>query len=205
MSLILRPSFLSLQHILNKPSTKHHFHQQLPRFIITPSYRKQQHHFFTSSPTTFKMSATDATAKTFFSSPKFAVVGASTNTEKFGYKVFKWYADRDLPATPINPQGAALTVNGQSYPAIKSLSALESPKETSVSIITGPAITLKTLQEAKELGVPAVWLQPGTYNDEVLAYANENFGTVVVGKGGWGGEGWCVLVDGERSLGAARL
>lgn len=98
-----------------------------------------------------------------------------------------------------------MTVNGQSYPAIKSLSALESPKETSVSIITGPAITLKTLQEAKELGVPAVWLQPGTYNDEVLAYANENFGTVVVGKGGWGGEGWCVLVDGERSLGAARL
>lgn len=119
--------------------------------------------------------------------------------------VFKWYADRDLPATPINPQGATLTVNGQPYPAIKSLSEIENPKETSVSIITGPAITLKTLQEAKELGVPAVWLQPGTFNDEVLAYANENFQAVVAGEGGWGGEGWCVLVDGERSLAAARL
>ncbi|KAK1773927.1 CoA binding domain-containing protein [Copromyces sp. CBS 386.78] len=203
MSLTSRPSFLSLQRIL-KSSTKHHFHQLLPRFIITPSYQQQQRLFFTSTPT-FKMSATDATAKTFFSSPKFAVVGASTNTEKFGYKVFKWYADRDLAATPINPQGAALTVNGQSYPAIKSLVELESPKETSVSIITAPAITLKTLQEAKELGVPAVWLQPGTFDDEVLAYANKNFKTVVAGKGGWGGEGWCVLVDGERSLGAARL
>ncbi|KAL0472458.1 CoA binding domain-containing protein [Neurospora intermedia] len=202
MSLISQSPFVFLKHIL-KPSTRYsaHFQEQLPHFI-TPSY--QQHHFFTSTPN-LKMSASDATAKIFFSSPKFAVVGASTNTEKFGYKVFKWYADRDLPATPINPQGATLTVNGQPYPAIKSLSEIENPKETSVSIITGPAITLTTLQEAKELGVPAVWLQPGTFNDEVLAYANENFQAVVAGEGGWGGEGWCVLVDGERSLAAARL
>ncbi|KAK3400042.1 CoA binding domain-containing protein [Sordaria brevicollis] len=153
------------------------------------------------------MTVTDATAKAFFSSPKFAVVGASTNTEKFGYKVFKWYTDRSLPATPINPQAAPLTVNGQSYAAIKSLSELDSPQETSVSIITGPAITLKTLQEAKDLGIQAVWLQPGTFNDEVLAYANENFKTVVAGKGGStvGGEGWCVLVDGDRCLKGARL
>lgn len=32
------------------------------------------------------MAATDATMRTFFLSPKFAVVGASTNTAKFGYK-----------------------------------------------------------------------------------------------------------------------
>lgn len=32
------------------------------------------------------MATTDATLRQFFTSPKFAVVGASTNTEKFGYK-----------------------------------------------------------------------------------------------------------------------
>ncbi len=32
------------------------------------------------------MAATDATLKTFFQSPNFAVVGASTNTAKYGYK-----------------------------------------------------------------------------------------------------------------------
>lgn len=32
------------------------------------------------------MTATDATLRAFFQSPKFAVVGASTNKEKFGYK-----------------------------------------------------------------------------------------------------------------------
>ena len=32
------------------------------------------------------MASTDAQMKTFFQSSNFAVVGASTNTEKFGYK-----------------------------------------------------------------------------------------------------------------------
>lgn len=49
----------------------------------------------------------------------------------------------------------------------------------------------------------AVWLQPGTFDDEVLAFAREAWpGGVVAGlEGGTrGGEGWCVLVDGEEGL-----
>lgn len=82
------------------------------------------------------------------------------------------------------------------------LTALPKPKETSVSIITPPAATLKVLREARELGVPAVWLQPGTFDDEVIRFAREEgaFQAVVAGDGGRGGEGWCVLVDGERGL-----
>lgn len=65
------------------------------------------------------------------------------------------------------------------------------------------------------MGVPAVWLQPGTFDDEVLAFAREGegeeAGSQADGKGfkavvaGFGGgtrahDGWCVLVDGERGL-----
>lgn len=32
------------------------------------------------------MASTEATLRAFFQAPKYAVVGASTNTEKFGYK-----------------------------------------------------------------------------------------------------------------------
>lgn len=32
------------------------------------------------------MAATDVTLRTFFQSPKYAVVGASANQEKYGYK-----------------------------------------------------------------------------------------------------------------------
>ena len=61
------------------------------------------------------------------------------------------------------------------------------------------------LQEAKELGIPSVWLQPGSFDDDVLKFANEQggFDAVVAGDGGRGHEGWCILVDGERGLKAA--
>lgn len=48
-----------------------------------------------------------------------------------------------------------------------------------------------------------MWLQPGTYDDEVLEFARSNFKAAIAGDGGRGSEGWCVLVDGEAGLRAA--
>jgi hypothetical protein len=62
---------------------------------------------------------------------------------------------------------------------------------------------MKVLQEAKSIGVPAVWLQPGSFDDAILEYALKEWeGRALGGFGGGtrGGEGWCVLVDGERAL-----
>ncbi|KAH6632339.1 CoA binding domain-containing protein [Chaetomium tenue] len=146
------------------------------------------------------MASTDANLRAFFQASKFAVVGASTNTEKYGYKVFKWYVTHGLSVTPINPGSPAIEVDGKEIPTVGSLSALQDAPETSVSIITPPHVTQKALEEAKGLGIQAVFLQPGTFNDDVLAYARENFTTVLAGEGGAGSQGWCVLVDGERGL-----
>lgn len=51
--------------------------------------------------------------------------------------------------------------------------------------------------------MPAVWLQPGSFDDEGLEYAKKNFKTAVGGEGGRGDEGWCILMDGEDGLAAA--
>lgn len=69
--------------------------------------------------------------------------------------------------------------------------------------MTPPPVTLKVLEEAHSVGIPAVWLQPGTFDDGVLGYAREHFEAVIAGDGGQDGEGWCVLVDGEDGLSAA--
>ncbi|KAJ5484072.1 hypothetical protein N7539_005868 [Penicillium diatomitis] len=98
--------------------------------------------------------------KRFFSSPRFAVAGASNDPTKFGYK--------------------NLSVRGHASP-----------------------VTLQVLQEAHSVGIPAVWLQPGTFDDRVLDYARGHFAAVIAGDGGAGYEGWCVLVDGEEGLEAA--
>jgi len=46
-------------------------------------------------------------------------------------------------------------------------------------------------------------LQPGSFDRDILDYAKNNFKAGVGGDGGHGGEGWCVLVDGEDALRAA--
>ncbi|KAI0204816.1 CoA binding domain-containing protein [Astrocystis sublimbata] len=151
---------------------------------------------------------TEASVRGFFSSPQFAVVGASTNPAKFGHKVLVWYQAHELAVTPINPASATIATSYGEAATVKSISELPDPTKTSVSIITPPPVTLAALKEAKRVGVPAVWLQPGTFNDEVLAFAygkdtDGYTGDVVAGDGGVGGEGWCVLVDGEKGLRSA--
>ena len=44
-----------------------------------------------------------------------------------------------------------------------------------------------------------MWLQPGSFDDEGLEYAKKEFRAGVGGAGGMGGEGWCVLVDGDEA------
>ncbi|KAI1334450.1 CoA binding domain-containing protein [Xylariaceae sp. FL0016] len=148
---------------------------------------------------------TQASVNKFFSSPHFAVVGASTNPAKFGHKIFTWYHAHSLPVTPVNPIAPSIKTSFGEHPTIKSLSDLPDPTQTSVSIITPPAATMEVLREAKKAGVPAVWLQPGTWDEDVVNFARGDGGyggEVVAGEGGLGHGGWCVLVDGERGLNA---
>ena len=59
-------------------------------------------------------------------------------------------------------------------------------------------VTLGVLQEAKALGIPALWLQPGAEDQEVIKYIQENG---LAEKVIYGGP--CILVEGDdiaRSL-----
>ncbi|KAF2733317.1 NAD(P)-binding protein [Polyplosphaeria fusca] len=141
--------------------------------------------------------------KTFFSSPRFAVAGASSDAAKYGHKVFAWYLQHSLPVTPLNPRSPTITVLKQSHDTVASPASLPDAASTSLSVITPPAVTKQLLKEAKEAGVPAVWLQPGSFDADVLEYAKGAFKAAIAGEGGDGGEGWCVLVDGEHGLSLA--
>ncbi|KAI5291871.1 hypothetical protein KEM54_003727 [Ascosphaera aggregata] len=151
----------------------------------------------------------EVAATMFFSFERFAVAGASADTKKFGYKSMYKLTYKPTgnthSVTPINPKVEAITLSSKTYKTVASPSALELPKQTSLSIVTPPKATLAILREAKSAGIPAVWLQPGTFDEEVAAYAKEEFPTAVFGEDHSirGGEGWCVLVDGEGALTAA--
>ncbi|KAK3209560.1 hypothetical protein GRF29_69g2138297 [Pseudopithomyces chartarum] len=115
----------------------------------------------------------EAALKTFFSSPRFAVAGASSDPTKYGHKVFAWYLHHSLPVTPLNPRAPTITVLSRSHNTIASPADLPEPTSYSLSVITPPAVTKQVLREAKEAGVPAVWLQPGSFDAEVLEQTDE--------------------------------
>ena len=147
-----------------------------------------------------------AAARTFFSSPTFAVAGASSNTSKFGHRIFAWYLNHNLSAIPLNPTCSSVTVRRKEYETVPSPSKLSDPEHTSLSVITPPPVTAKLLKEAKDAGIRAVWLQPGSFTDQELEYAIKEFPGAAVGgfaEGTRGGEGWCVLVDGDAAMSAA--
>ncbi|KAL8775370.1 MAG: hypothetical protein Q9209_000378 [Squamulea sp. 1 TL-2023] len=142
----------------------------------------------------------DIAAKTFFGSQFYAVAGASADKSKFGYKLLAWYHSRHLPVQPVTPSRPSILVSSKEYSTVASVGELESPGETSLSIVTQPHITLKVLREAKEAGISCVWMQPGSFDDEGLEYAKKEFRAAVGGNDGRVGEGWCVLVDGDEAI-----
>ncbi len=102
--------------------------------------------------------------------------------------------------TPINPSSSRISANNKDYDAVKSLEDIKNPARTAVSIITPPKVTKAVLEAAKRLGVQSVWLQPGTYDDEVISMAKEFRNAVYGMEGSNAHDGWCVLVDGEMAL-----
>ncbi len=118
--------------------------------------------------------------------------------------VLVWYHERSLPVQPVTPSRPTITVSSTEYNTVPSPSALPHPAETSLSILTQPSVTLQVLREAKEAGVPAVWLQPGSFDQKTLQFAMKEFDACVGGLGGRSADGWCVLLDGDEALQSAR-
>ncbi|KAM0718486.1 hypothetical protein Q7P37_005556 [Cladosporium fusiforme] len=145
-------------------------------------------------------------ARAFMASPYIAVAGASSSPNKYGHIIFTWYLSRPqtFPHTPIplNPSKPTITALSQTHATLPSPAHLPDPHNTSLSIVTPPAVTAEVLREAKEVGVRAVWLQPGSFGAEELGFARRMWPGMAVageGEGARGHEGWCVLVDGEEA------
>jgi predicted CoA-binding protein len=121
--------------------------------------------------------------KQFLDGKRFAVVGASTDREKYGNKVLRVYQQNQLEVVPINPNAAE--VEGlKAYPDLASV-----PGEIDgVSIITPPKVTEHVVEEAVTRGIRNIWMQPGA-ESEVAIEAAENAGANVIGGGP------CILVS----------
>lgn len=97
-----------------------------------------------------------------------AVVGVTAKKEKWGYKIYKILKDHNYESYGVSPNYDEIE-GDKIYKSLKDL-----PKKVDViDMVVSPKISLNTLDEAKEAGIEYIFFQPGTYNDEVVAKAEE--------------------------------
>lgn len=97
-----------------------------------------------------------------------AVVGASTNKDKFGYKLYKKLKDHGYQVYPVNP--GYDTIDGDK--CYHSLSDLPETPDV-IDMVVNPRIGMGIVEEAARLGINYIWLQPGTHNEDIVKSIEE--------------------------------
>jgi uncharacterized protein len=100
------------------------------------------------------------------SATRIAVVGASNDPSKYGNVIVKNLAAKGYTVLPVNPKEKEIA----GLPAYPDLASVPGPVHI-VDVVTPPRVTHGVLAEAARLGLPAVWLQDGSYDEEALAIA----------------------------------
>jgi len=114
---------------------------------------------------------TTAQEKTFLNCSQYAFVGASSNTAKFGNKLFEDYKKAGAKVIPVNPN--EISIDG--IQCLKSVEELPSPSTTGVLIVTQPSVTLSVLKSVLSMGtIPIVFVQLGAANQAVADFVNAN-------------------------------
>ncbi len=100
-----------------------------------------------------------------------AIVGASNNPSKYGYKIFKDLLNKGFNVFPVNPHEK--TIQGKR--CYHTLSELNSAHTIFlVDFVVPPKITLEVLNQVKSLGITHVWFQPGSESPSALEFCKKN-------------------------------
>jgi len=98
-----------------------------------------------------------------------AVVGASNNPEKFGYKVVQALKEVGAKIYPVNPKAKEI-LGLRTY---EKLSEIEAEVGTVVFIVP-PAVAFEVMNEVVSLGIKRAWFQPGSESKMSEAFCKMN-------------------------------
>ncbi len=105
-----------------------------------------------------------------------AILGASTNPEKYGNRALRAFAENGFGVYPVNPRAGAIE-GFKSFPDITAVPV----RPDVVSVYLPPALLMPELPRILEKGCDELWLNPGTDTPEVIARADELGLNLVVG------------------------
>lgn len=97
-----------------------------------------------------------------------AIIGASANTEKYGYKVSKDLIDKGYKVFLINLHGGEIL--GRT--AYKEISHIDAEIDA-VIFVTPPSVTEKILPDVYKCGIKKIWMQPGSDSNDAIDFCND--------------------------------
>lgn len=112
---------------------------------------------------------------------RWAVVGATQNTEAFGYKMFKTLEKNGYKVYPVTPKYDDID-------GIKTYKSIKDIQDTIdvVGFIVNPKVGMTLIEDVIDLGINNIWMQPGTRDTKIVKRAVDNNINVVLS---------CVMVE----------
>jgi predicted CoA-binding protein len=95
-----------------------------------------------------------------------AVIGASSNRNKFGNRAVRAFQQQGYTVVPINPHEAEV----EGLKSYASVMDVPGPIDMA-SIYLPPEIGEQVIDEIARKGIPEVWLNPGAESDALIARA----------------------------------
>ncbi|KPL21976.1 MAG: hypothetical protein AMJ93_08340 [Anaerolineae bacterium SM23_84] len=105
-----------------------------------------------------------------------AIVGASTDTSKFGNEIFCALRDAGYTVYGVNVRGGE--IDGQEL--YRNLADLPE-KPAVVDTVVPPHVTEQVVQQCAQLGLARVWMQPGSESQRAIEFCEEHNIKVVHG------------------------
>jgi predicted CoA-binding protein len=97
-----------------------------------------------------------------------AVVGVSTKTTKFGYRIFHDMRAAGYRVDGVNPAGGTV----DDIPIFRKLADIPERPDVVITVVP-PSVTERIVEECRQLGIPELWMQPGSESETAIRAAKE--------------------------------
>ena len=105
---------------------------------------------------------------------RWAVIGVKPDEDQYAYKIFKILKEKGYTVYPVNPKFDKI----DEYDCFRSV--LEIPDKIDVvDMVVNPRIGEKHIDDIYKKHIEYLWLQPGSYDDEIIEKI-ENKGFIYV-------------------------
>ncbi len=115
---------------------------------------------------------------------KVAIIGATNNSSKYGYKIYKNLLSKGYSVTPINPKETIIE-GIETIPSVLEMSS----KPNIIDFVVPPSIALSEAKLLEENGYNNFWFQPGSESDALIKYLENTNLNYVINQ--------CIMVETE--------